>query len=360
MPGQSERVKSVRRKLNPIELEFRKKIVLLVDDSIVRGTTSKQIIQMARDAGAKKVYFASAAPPVRFPNVYGIDMPAADELVAHGRTEEEVQQILGADWLIYQDLDDLDRGRRRRQRKAHALRYLVLRRRLRDRRRADVSARTRTRPLRRSQNAAPHRIVKTLSRAVRGGCPETPPFCVFRKHRTVAVWHIWHNTGAFAGGVGREIDRKFGTGPFCPRRESCLRCADPTEKIAATERAAAAFRAGELDFDDADAGRADRRSRTSTAPGARAAEAAAATRTRHAGRPRRARACGGAHRVQRGQSRLGCGLPLSRHADRVLRRLDLRRRRRSAPFPPAARAARTSSATTTAISTPTTASGKWP
>jgi amidophosphoribosyltransferase len=107
MPGQSERVKSVRRKLNPVELEFRKKTVLLVDDSIVRGTTSKQIIQMAREAGAKKVYFASAAPPVRFPNVYGIDMPATAELVAHGRSEEEVRQLLGADWLVYQDLDDL-------------------------------------------------------------------------------------------------------------------------------------------------------------------------------------------------------------------------------------------------------------
>ena len=107
MPGQSERVKSVRRKLNPIHLEFRKKNVLLVDDSIVRGTTSKQIVQMARDAGARQVYFASAAPPVRFPNVYGIDMPAAAELVAHGRTEEEVQHFIGADWLVYQDLDDL-------------------------------------------------------------------------------------------------------------------------------------------------------------------------------------------------------------------------------------------------------------
>lgn len=107
MPGQSERVKSVRRKLNPVELEFRKKAVLLVDDSIVRGTTSKQIIQMAREAGAEKVYFASAAPPVRFPNIYGIDMPAAAELVAHGRSEVEIQQLLGADWLIYQDLDDL-------------------------------------------------------------------------------------------------------------------------------------------------------------------------------------------------------------------------------------------------------------
>jgi amidophosphoribosyltransferase len=107
MPGQSERVKSVRRKLNAIELEFRNKNVLLVDDSIVRGTTSKQIIQMAREAGAKKVYFASAAPPVRFPNVYGIDMPAPDELVAHNHSDEQVQALIGADWLVYQDLDDL-------------------------------------------------------------------------------------------------------------------------------------------------------------------------------------------------------------------------------------------------------------
>jgi len=107
MPGQGDRVKSVRRKLNAIDLEFRNKTVLLVDDSIVRGTTSKQIIQMARDAGAKKVYFASAAPPVRYPNVYGIDMPSASELVAAGKTEKEVEQLLGADWLIYQDLSDL-------------------------------------------------------------------------------------------------------------------------------------------------------------------------------------------------------------------------------------------------------------
>ncbi|GAP65718.1 amidophosphoribosyltransferase [Mizugakiibacter sediminis] len=107
MPGQGERKKSVRRKLNAIGLEFRNKTVLLVDDSIVRGTTSKQIIQMAREAGARQVYFASAAPPVRFPNVYGIDMPAASELVAHGRSEEEVQAEIGADWLVYQDLDDL-------------------------------------------------------------------------------------------------------------------------------------------------------------------------------------------------------------------------------------------------------------
>ena len=107
MPGQSERRKSVRQKLNAIELEFRGKNVLLVDDSIVRGTTCRQIIQMARDAGARKVYFASAAPPVRYPNVYGIDMPAATELIAHDRTEKEVETLIGADWLIFQDLDDL-------------------------------------------------------------------------------------------------------------------------------------------------------------------------------------------------------------------------------------------------------------
>ncbi len=107
MPGQQKRKKSVRQKLNAIGLEFEGKNVLLVDDSIVRGTTSEQIIQMARDAGAKKVYFASAAPAVRYPNVYGIDMPAADELVAHNRTEEEICTALGADKLIYQDLQDL-------------------------------------------------------------------------------------------------------------------------------------------------------------------------------------------------------------------------------------------------------------
>jgi amidophosphoribosyltransferase len=107
MPEQSERRASVRRKLNAIDLEFRGKNVLLVDDSIVRGTTSAQIVEMAREAGAARVYFASAAPPVRYPNVYGIDMPAAHELVAAGRTDDEVQAMIGADWLIYQDLDDL-------------------------------------------------------------------------------------------------------------------------------------------------------------------------------------------------------------------------------------------------------------
>lgn len=107
MPGQKMREKSVRQKLNAIGLEFDGKNVLLVDDSVVRGTTSAQIIQMARDAGAKNVYFASAAPPVRYPNVYGIDMPAAHELIAHNRTEEEVCIAIGADRLIYQDLGDL-------------------------------------------------------------------------------------------------------------------------------------------------------------------------------------------------------------------------------------------------------------
>ena len=107
MPGQDQRERSVRSKLNAIDLEFRGKNVMLVDDSIVRGTTSAQIIEIAREAGARKVYFASAAPPVRFPNVYGIDMPATSELVAAGRTEEEVARMIGADWLVYQDLSDL-------------------------------------------------------------------------------------------------------------------------------------------------------------------------------------------------------------------------------------------------------------
>jgi len=107
MPGQQQRKKSVRQKLNAIELEFRGKNVLLVDDSIVRGTTCQQIIEMARDAGAAKVYFASAAPPVIYPNVYGIDMPTVKELIAHGRSHEEICREIGADWLIYQDLEDL-------------------------------------------------------------------------------------------------------------------------------------------------------------------------------------------------------------------------------------------------------------
>lgn len=107
MPGQAERKRSVRQKLNAIELEFRGKNVLLVDDSIVRGNTSRQIIQMAREAGAKRVYFASAAPPVRYPNVYGIDMPDAEELVGHNRSEEEIRVEIGADKLFFQDLEDL-------------------------------------------------------------------------------------------------------------------------------------------------------------------------------------------------------------------------------------------------------------
>src|SRR5436309_12544226 len=105
MPGQAMRKKSVRQKLNPIGMEFKDKVVLLVDDSIVRGTTSREIVQMARDAGARKVYFAYASPPVRFPNVYGIDMPNQDELVASGRTEEGIAREIGADLLIYQDLE---------------------------------------------------------------------------------------------------------------------------------------------------------------------------------------------------------------------------------------------------------------
>ncbi len=107
MPGQQEREKSVRRKLNAIRSEFKGKNVLLVDDSIVRGTTSEQIIQMARDSGANNVYMVSAAPEVRFPNVYGIDMPSANELIAHGREVDEICKIIGADELIFQDLDDL-------------------------------------------------------------------------------------------------------------------------------------------------------------------------------------------------------------------------------------------------------------
>ncbi len=107
MPGQAVRKKSVRQKLNVIQSEFEGRNVLLVDDSIVRGTTSQEIVQMARDAGARKVYMASAAPPVRFPNVYGIDMPTSSELVAHGRTVEEVRAIIGADALIYQDVEGM-------------------------------------------------------------------------------------------------------------------------------------------------------------------------------------------------------------------------------------------------------------
>jgi len=114
MPGQTQRKKSVRQKLNAIDLEFRGKNVLLVDDSIVRGTTSQQIIQMARDAGANKVYFASAAPPVRYPNVYGIDMPAANELIGHGRDEQQIAEAIGADRLFYQELDDLVEAVRRK------------------------------------------------------------------------------------------------------------------------------------------------------------------------------------------------------------------------------------------------------
>jgi amidophosphoribosyltransferase len=110
MPGQAVRKKSVRQKLNVIASEFKGRNVLLVDDSIVRGTTSREIVQMARDAGARKVYMASAAPPVRYPNVYGIDMPTSDELVAHDRTVEQIREIIGCDALIYQDVDAMKRA----------------------------------------------------------------------------------------------------------------------------------------------------------------------------------------------------------------------------------------------------------
>jgi amidophosphoribosyltransferase len=109
MPGQGVRKRSVRQKLNAIGMEFKGKNVLLVDDSIVRGTTSREIVQMARESGARKVFFASAAPPVRFPNVYGIDMPSARELIATGRDDAQIAQEIGADCLIYQDLDALIR-----------------------------------------------------------------------------------------------------------------------------------------------------------------------------------------------------------------------------------------------------------
>jgi amidophosphoribosyltransferase len=110
MPGQAERKKSVRQKLNAIGVEFKGKSVMLVDDSIVRGTTSKEIVQMARDCGARKVYFASAAPPVRYPNVYGIDMASRKELIATNRTDEEIALEIGADAVFYQDLGDLERA----------------------------------------------------------------------------------------------------------------------------------------------------------------------------------------------------------------------------------------------------------
>ena len=107
MPGQNLRKRSVKQKLNPIEIEFKNKNVLLVDDSIVRGHTSKQIIQMVKNSGANKVFFASASPPIKFQNIYGIDMPATKELVAHKRTVTQIKRAIGADELIYQNLEDL-------------------------------------------------------------------------------------------------------------------------------------------------------------------------------------------------------------------------------------------------------------
>lgn len=108
MPGQAKRKKSVRLKLNTIKREFAGKNVLLVDDSIVRGTTANEIVQMAREAGAKKVYFCSAAPPIRYPNIYGIDIPTRKELIAYEREEDEIAALIGCDWVMYQDLNDLE------------------------------------------------------------------------------------------------------------------------------------------------------------------------------------------------------------------------------------------------------------
>ncbi len=168
MPGQGERAKSVRRKLNPIELEFRSKNVLLVDDSIVRGTTSQQIIQMARDVGARKVYFASAAPPVRYPNVYGIDMPAVSELVAHGRSEEEIRDPAGRRRPDLPGPRRPDRRGGRGQRQARPLRHVVLFRRVRHRSRRRLprraaDRRARTMPSRAA--AAPERMPRLLDLA---------------------------------------------------------------------------------------------------------------------------------------------------------------------------------------------------
>lgn len=108
MPGQATRKKSVRLKLNTIKSEFAGRNVLLVDDSIVRGTTANEIVQMARDAGARKVFFCSAAPPIRYPNIYGIDIPTREELIAYEREEEEIAAKIGCDWVVYQDLRDLE------------------------------------------------------------------------------------------------------------------------------------------------------------------------------------------------------------------------------------------------------------
>ena len=186
MPGQAMRKKSVRQKLNPIGIEFKDKVVLLVDDSIVRGTTSREIVQMARDAGARKVYFASASPPVRFPNVYGIDMPNQRELVATGRTEAEIAREIGADLLIYQDLDALKRAVRDGQPAAARFRGVVLRRQLHHRRhhrRLSVAARGRARRgarRSRSQPAGGRESLKSGGRLVRRARRT-------RKHGTVRV-----------------------------------------------------------------------------------------------------------------------------------------------------------------------------
>ena len=168
MPGQALRKKSVRQKLNPIGMEFKDKVVLLVDDSIVRGTTSREIVQMAREAGARKVYFASASPPVRFPNVYGIDMPNQHELVATGRTEAEIAREISADLLIYQDLDALKAAVRAGESEALGVRGVLLRRQVHHRRRdrgLPVAARrgARHRARRRCRSSTPTRAENRLT-----------------------------------------------------------------------------------------------------------------------------------------------------------------------------------------------------
>ena len=169
MPGQAVRKKSVRQKLNAMGIEFKGKNVLIVDDSIVRGTTSHEIVQMARDAGANKVIFASAAPPVKFPNVYGIDMPTRGELVAHGRIDDEVARMIGADHLVYQDVDALKQAMRDINPALKRIRSVVLRRQLRHRRRRRPSTSTASKPRVSHRQSQSDR--DAASEAMDGGAP---------------------------------------------------------------------------------------------------------------------------------------------------------------------------------------------
>ena len=227
MPGQGERVKSVRRKLNPIPLEFRNRVVLLVDDSIVRGTTSQQIVQMARDAGARKVYLASAAPPVRYPNIYGIDMPSADELVAHDRTEAQIEQLLGCDWLIYQDLADLEAAVAGPKFPGRKLRQLLLQRRIRHRHRAGLLRAHPAAALGRRQAQAPGVVSRVACKRVpMGSQPRDRERCEPHRIRSPMT----SMTSLFDAA------------------RACLE-ADPGRQVALTHAAAAAFARGELAID---------------------------------------------------------------------------------------------------------------